>query len=147
MYCRSCGTKLEEGVKFCPNCGGENAKDTVEVVKTDNQYQSHNNEMYNNYRNILNQGYNYEMYHDYKRNKDIPIEYKPLGAWAYFGWNLLFALPLVGFIILIVFACGATKNINLRNYARSYFCYLVIALIILIIFLVIAAIGTARIIR
>ncbi len=146
MYCQNCGTKLEEGVKFCPNCGGNNAKDVVEV---DNQYQNYNNQMYPN-QNIpnqsYNQGYNNQMYHDYKTNKDIPIEYKPLGAWAYFGWNLLFAIPLVGFILLIVFACGATSNINLRNYARSYFCALLIVLIILIVFLIIAAVGTSRII-
>lgn len=131
MYCQNCGTKLEEGVKFCPNCGANKEKDTDEVVNTNNQYQSYNN----------------GMYHDPKTNKDIPIEYKPLGAWAYFGWGLLFAIPIVGFIILIVFACGATNNINLRNYARSYFCYLLIALIILLVFLVLFSIGASNFIR
>lgn len=23
MYCKSCGTQISEGVKFCPNCGKE----------------------------------------------------------------------------------------------------------------------------
>ena len=63
----------------------------------------------------------------------IPPEYKPLSGWAYFGWQLLFAIPLVGFILLIVFACGGTHNINLRNFARSYFCALLIAAILAVI--------------
>ena len=131
MYCQNCGTKLEEGVKFCPNCGANSAKDIVEVVNTDGQNQSYNN----------------EMYHDPKTNKDIPLEYKPLGAWAYFGWGLLFAIPIAGFIILIVFACGATNNINLRNYARSFFCSLLVVLIILLVFLIIFSIGASNVIR
>jgi len=81
---------------------------------------------------------------------NIPPEYKPLGAWAYFGYNLLFAIPLVGLILLIVFACGGTKRINLRNYARSFFCGLLIAvilLIILVIFLLVAGISLADLFR
>lgn len=73
----------------------------------------------------------------------IPPEYKPLSGWAYFGWQLLFAIPLVGFILLIVFACGGTHNINLRNFARSYFCALLIGAILAIIGIVLLLIGGA----
>ena len=61
---------------------------------------------------------------------NIPEEYKPIGMWGYFGYQILFAIPLVGFILLIVFAFGGSKNRNLRNFARSYFCWLMILLII-----------------
>lgn len=60
---------------------------------------------------------------------NIPNEYKPLSAWAYFGYNLLFAIPLVGFIMLIVFSFDSS-NINRRNYARSFFCAYLIAVIL-----------------
>lgn len=63
----------------------------------------------------------------------IPPEYKPLGAWAYFLYSLLFSIPLVGFICLLVFACGGTPNINLRNFARSYFCGLLVVVILAVI--------------
>lgn len=66
-------------------------------------------------------------------DKNIPINYKPLSAWAYFGYQLLFAIPLIGFILLIIFSFD-NANINRRNYARSFFCSYLIALIILIIF-------------
>lgn len=57
---------------------------------------------------------------------NIPEEYKPITMWGYFGYELLFSIPCVGFIILLVFAFGGNKNINVRNFARSYFCYMII---------------------
>lgn len=68
----------------------------------------------------------------------IPPEYKPLRGWAYFGWQLLFAIPFVGLILLIVFACGGTHNINLRNFARSYFCAMLVGVILTVIGIILA---------
>ena len=59
----------------------------------------------------------------------IPPEYAPISMWGYFGYQILFAIPFIGFIVLIIIAIGA-KNINLKNFARSYFCLLIIALIV-----------------
>ncbi|MBP5678471.1 MAG: ABC transporter permease [Bacilli bacterium] len=72
----------------------------------------------------------------------IPAEYKPISAWGYFGYQILFSIPLVGFIMLLVFALGGTENINLKNYARSYFCAFLIGFCITIIVLItVLAIG------
>ncbi len=70
----------------------------------------------------------------------IPEEYKPISAWGYFGYQLLFSVPCIGFIFLCIFALGGTKNINLKNFARSYFCILLLTIIICIIVAIIAAI-------
>ena len=70
-------------------------------------------------------------------NETILTKYKPLSPWAYFGYNILFAIPLVGFIMLIVFAFDSS-NINRRNYARSFFCAYLVAIIILIVVLILA---------
>ena len=53
--------------------------------------------------------------------------------WGYFGYQILFAIPLIGFILLLVFALGGTRNINLRNFARSYFCLLIILVILVLV--------------
>lgn len=50
--------------------------------------------------------------------------------WGYFGYEILFSIPIIGFIFILVFSFGGTNNINLRNFARSYFCVLIILLII-----------------
>jgi len=62
--------------------------------------------------------------------------FRPLSPWAYFGYSLLFCVPVIGQIFLIVYSVS-DANINRRNYARSYFCWLVIALIMI----AIAALG------
>ena len=61
---------------------------------------------------------------------NIPEEYRPISMWGYFGYQLLFSIPCIGFIVLVVFALGGTKNINLKNFARSYFCIFLLILII-----------------
>ena len=61
----------------------------------------------------------------------IPEEYRPISMWGYFGYSLLFAIPIIGFIIICVFALGGARNINVRNYARSYFCWIVLLLILI----------------
>lgn len=81
-----------------------------------------------NYQN--NQGYYQQPPQAQQYSNRIPDEYKPISAWGYVGWDLLFAIPLVGFILLIVFAAGATGNINLKKYAQSKFCALLLAVII-----------------
>ena len=64
-----------------------------------------------------------------KKEYNVPAEFQPISMWGYFGYSLLFSIPVVGFILICVFSFGA-KNINKRNFARSYFCGFIIALII-----------------
>ena len=70
----------------------------------------------------------------------LPDKYKPLGAWRYFGYNILFCIPIVGIICLIVFACSS-RNINRRSYARSFFCVLIIALVVVGVILLLTFLG------
>ena len=64
---------------------------------------------------------------------NIPSEYTPITMWGYFGYSFLFSIPLIGFIITCVFAFGGTSNVNLKNYARSMFCWLIIFLVVFVI--------------
>lgn len=74
-------------------------------------------------------------------NNNIPEEYRPISMWGYFGYEILFSIPIVGFICLIVFAIGA-KNVNKKNFARSYFCYtIIVCLVAIVIFAIMMATG------
>ena len=65
--------------------------------------------------------------------KDLPEKYKPLSAWAYFGYTLLFTVVQpIGLIFLIIFACS-NSNINRRSFARSFFCGLIVILAIVLV--------------
>lgn len=69
-------------------------------------------------------------------NFNIPEEYRPISMWGYLGYQLLFAIPCAGFILILVFAFGGAKNKNVRNFARSYLClWLLIFVLYLLIFL------------
>ncbi len=67
--------------------------------------------------------------------QDLPSNLRPLSAWAYFGYTLLFSIPVVGFILLIIFSFNRS-NINRRSFARSYFCsYIIVAILFVILIL------------
>ena len=59
----------------------------------------------------------------------LPECYRPLSSWAYFGLQILYSIPLIGFIFLVCHAIGS-KNTNKKHFARSYFCVLVLILIV-----------------
>ena len=72
---------------------------------------------------------------------NIRESYKPISMWGYFGYELLFSIPVIGFIILLVFAFGGSGNVNVKNFARSYFCLTILLLILGLIITAFAALG------
>ncbi len=64
-----------------------------------------------------------------KFNYDGPRQFKPISPWGYIGYSILFAIPIIGLIFLIVFALS-DRNINRRSYARSFFCWVLVGIII-----------------
>lgn len=112
--CNYCGSQNQDNATVCQNCGGN--------------------------LNAGNSGYRSETFSYQPESKQsIPEQYRPLSPWAYFGYGILFSLPLVGFILLLVFSFNSS-NINRRNYARSYFCMLALVLIIILIVFIISLI-------
>lgn len=67
-------------------------------------------------------------------NTNLPEEYRPISMWGYFGYQILFSIPCVGFIALLIFAFGGTKNVNLKNFAKSYFCFTIILVVLVVLF-------------
>ena len=59
---------------------------------------------------------------------------KPISMWGYFGYQILFSIPVIGFIFILIYSFGGTNNINLRNYARSYFCILILIIFVILFF-------------
>jgi hypothetical protein len=46
--------------------------------------------------------------------------YDVLSTWGFVGSMVVMSLPLIGFIMTIVWASGGTANLNRRNLARGY---------------------------
>ena len=125
MFCSYCGAELEEPVKFCPACGK-----SVEESVADS---------------VPNPEPTPVTYIPTPTPtpvaERIPEEYQPLSPWAYFGLQILFAIPVVGFIFLIIFSINGA-NLNRRNFARSYWCSLIIVGVALLIVLLFAFLFT-----
>lgn len=66
---------------------------------------------------------------------NLPPEFEPLSPWAYFGLTILYSIPVVGLIFLIVFSLS-DKNINRRNFSRSFLCVLVLLVIVCVLLMV-----------
>ena len=61
---------------------------------------------------------------------------KEISTGGYFWLMLLFAVPVVGFIAMLIFAC-AVKNKNLRNFARAHIIWIIVLLILAILLYVV----------
>ena len=126
MICPHCGANNEDGGRFCTECGTRLEAPAPRSATPPPNYGSTASNRYN------------------LTADQLPLQYRPLGAWAYFGYSLLFALPLVGFICLIIFSFN-DDNINRRNYARSFWCALLVSFSIMIVLLVLALVfGASR---
>lgn len=62
-------------------------------------------------------------------DQKIPEAYRPISMWGYFGYQILFSVPILGWIIVIIFALTASNH-NLRNFARSQFCVIILQIIL-----------------
>lgn len=121
MKCQFCGMENEESAVFCASCGAQMeiraqaapAPAPVPVVQPQSSLQP-------------------------DRSAVIPESHKPLSPWAYVGYQLLFSIPLVGFILLIVFSLQSDGNINRRNFARSYWCAALIGVVFAVIVVILA---------
>lgn len=122
MYCKKCGEENTNTAGYCKKCGAELNEKRTEV----------------NSRGVPANNLSHTM--PTQNNSNIPPEYQPISMWGYFAYTLLFWIPMIGWIIALVFAFGATSNINVRNFARSFFCtFLILVVLLFMLMLMVAA--------
>ena len=118
MKCVACGAEIAEEVKFCTLCGAPVEKPAPAQAEP-----------------------------PVAPPPSAPVppyappvsdQNRPLSPWAYYGLQLLFSIPLVGFICLIVFSLN-NGNIHRRNFARSYWCNLIVSVAIVILVIILLA--------
>ena len=99
-----------------------------EKVKDDSENKTFKTEEQTSYTNVAEEVVSVKV-----ENKiyEVPASLKPISSWGYFGYIVLFSIPIIGFIVMAIFALGGTKNINLKHFARSQFCIILVLLIII----------------
>lgn len=149
--CPSCHNANEENAAFCAICGALLPKDEPQPQPTYEPQYSYEPEpqpqpqaqpgptfvqpvtpsAYSqpNY----NQGYGYQQFNE----NMLPPEYRPVSIGQFFGYSLLYSIPLIGFIMLLVTAFGSGNKISLKNYAKSMLIWYVIGIALSVIICVI----------
>ena len=94
MRCDHCGTENVDGARFCKGCGA----DLTQQNEAANQPAWGSN--MNNTKTAPNQNYS----NITPSQVGDMGDYQPISMWGYFGYELLFAIPCVGFVLLLVCA-------------------------------------------
>jgi hypothetical protein len=136
MICKNCGIEISDDSKFCVGCGIAIEQPAVEtepevvvapVVEAEPV--------------VAQPIYQQPVYAEPAKKEitedDLPDHLKPMGAWSYFGLQLLFAIPIVGLVFLIVFSFSR-GNLNRRSFARSYWCAALVGVAIFVVFMIFA---------
>ena len=66
--------------------------------------------------------------------EDLPEELKVVPALHFFLYQVLFAIPLVGLVVVIIMSIGGTKNKNIRNFARAQLIAIVVGIVLTMLF-------------
>lgn len=135
MFCPKCGTEVSDDKAFCPECGNplkSQAQQNSGAQQAAGAQQASEGQQAAGAQNGARPHPQVQFQSD---TVVLPDEYKPISMWGYFGYEILFSIPIVGFIVLIVLSING-KNQNVKNFARSYFCFTIIVLILLVILLV-----------
>lgn len=147
MFCPKCGTEVSDDKAFCPECGNplksqaqqnSGAQQAAGAQQASEGQQTAGAQQSWQATGAQSGARPHPQVQFQSDTVVLPDEYKPISMWGYFGYEILFSIPIVGFIVLIVLSING-KNQNVKNFARSYFCFTIIVLILLVILLVTVA--------
>jgi hypothetical protein len=67
-----------------------------------------------------------------KMAKNYDYGSKSITSWGYVRLAILYAIPVLGWLVWLINALFA-KNTNVKNFARSYFCWVVLVLVLAVV--------------
>jgi len=138
MICSKCGYEISDQATYCPYCGQGVTRTETSTQRTAPYPGAE--------RSPQGTGYRTRPRPPVVTLEDLPPELKPMSAWAYVGWGILFALPIAGLVLIIVFSC-VSGNINRKRFARSYLCWILIAAILVTILVLVGVLSWNQLIN
>lgn len=157
VFCTECGTRMEapkqntteqpqpqnaqpQNQNSAPNSQQNaqpqnqySAPNSQQNAQSQNQYSSPNSQQnaqpQNQYSAPYNQQYAQPQPNYYSQSPEDYAQNAVVTTGAFFGLNLLFSLPAIGWIICLIMSF-APKNKNIKNFARSKLIWILIAIIL-----------------
>lgn len=127
-YCPYCGQMIPDGASVCPACG----KDLNQVPQDGfSGYQA---------TQPTYQPYGAPHYPTYQAPPYYEVDTTPLSIKNYLFMFFIGCIPLVGFIMLLVWAFG-NYSINKKNFARAQLIFMLILIGVFIVISIISAIA------
>ena len=116
MFCKKCTAKIPDDSVFCPECGQKLTADDPSNVHTPKAQPQYRQSQYS----------------------QIPApvydpKSAPLSTGNFFWLPVITAIPIVGIILIFVWAFSKNTNINRKNYARAILIWLLISVILFVI--------------
>ena len=132
MNCNHCGAPLLPGEKFCTSCGAS-------VTQTNQQTAPQQPQNYGDPYQQTRQAPQQNRYQQpvYPQNQPEYHVGEHVSTWGWIARELLTAIPIVGVIMLFVWAFGSSKRRSLQTWARAQLLVLLITVIITVIIVVI----------
>ena len=106
QFCNTCGSSMDANATFCTNCGTTKSASTQQYANPAPNYVPPVQQPY----------YQQPVQTNFQNNA---MNSQPLGVGQYIGMMIVSGIPLVGFIMLLVWSFGSNANINKKNYARA----------------------------
>lgn len=146
MKCNNCGNLINEGDLVCSVCGSvieqievlvgvDDVQNNSTTLINDNDY-TVNSQIVTNGNNTMidfQSQSNVQDINGISGNDEINNKEEVVSVKKYMLFSLLFAIPIVGLILLIVKAFDKNANKNISNYAKSVLIWYLIGFIIFII--------------
>lgn len=113
-FCQYCGSSMDENSSFCQSCGKSQTAAAPAAPQSSysaptSTYSSPSSYSATSSYSPYSTGYN-----PMQAAKDAPLK-----VGQYIGMFILSSLPLIGFILLLVWAFSGDTNTNKKNYARA----------------------------
>lgn len=132
-FCTNCGTSLDDDKLFCTECGSPMSKDSNEqesppvtpIAPSQPVYQPPRSS-----KEPLRSSTPRRSGYSADAAPPAGSKYEPISVGGYIGISLLMCIPIVGLILMIVWACGGCRKINKRNFARASLILMAIMLVI-----------------
>ena len=143
-FCTGCGMELTDGLMFCTGCGTKVPKGAPaeapavkeeipaeeKVVKEPVMVQAQP-EQQQQYIPPQQTAYTPPPLPREILNSDIKgTKYEPISAWGFIGIMLLMCIPIVGILLVIIWACGGCRKLCKRSLARATLIMAAIGLVI-----------------